>query len=64
MVLNFTKPKGGRIIIFSSDDVTIYDSALDTGDAFAARGSYIESAGLANDVFTVRARPVTAEEKR
>ena len=64
MVLSFTKPQRGRIIIFSADDVATYDSALDTGDAYVAKGGYIESAGLANDVFTVKARPRAAGEKK
>jgi CubicO group peptidase (beta-lactamase class C family) len=64
MVLSFTKPNRGRIIIFSSDDTATYDSALDTGDAYAAKGSYIESAGFANDVFTVKAKPTVAGEKK
>jgi CubicO group peptidase (beta-lactamase class C family) len=64
MVLSFTKSNRGRIIIFSSDDTATYDSALDTGDAYAAKGSYIESAGFANDVFTVKAKPTVAGEKK
>ena len=64
MVLSFTKPNRGRIIIFSSDDTATYDSALDTGDAYAAKGSYIESAGFANDVFTVKAKPTVVGEKK
>jgi len=64
MVLSFTKPKQGRIIIFSSDDTTTYDSALDTGDAYAAKGNYIEFAGFANDVFTVKVKPTVAGEKK
>ena len=64
MVLSFTKPNRGRIIIFSSDDTATYDSALDTGDAYAAKGSYIESAGFPNDVFTVKAKPTVAGEKK
>jgi CubicO group peptidase (beta-lactamase class C family) len=64
MVLSFTKPKQGKIIIFSSDDTTTYDSILDIGDAYAAKGSYIECAGFANDVFTVKAKPKTAGEKK
>jgi hypothetical protein len=60
MVLSFTKPKQGKIIIFSSDDTATYDSVLDTGDAYAAKGSYIECAGFANDVFTVKAKPTVA----
>jgi hypothetical protein len=63
MVLSFTKSERGRIIIFSSDDTATYDSALDTGDAYAAKGSYIEFAGFANDVFTVKARLIVADEK-
>jgi CubicO group peptidase (beta-lactamase class C family) len=63
MIVSFTKPKLGRIIIFSSEDTTTYDSAIDTGDAFAAKGSYIESAGFVNDVFTIKAKPATAQEK-
>jgi CubicO group peptidase (beta-lactamase class C family) len=63
MVVSFQKPEQGRIIVFSSDDAATYDSALDTGDAYAAKGSYIECAGFAGDVFTVKARPRAAAEK-
>jgi len=38
--------------------------ALDTGDAYAAKGSYIECAGFANDVFTIKAKPTVAGEKK
>lgn len=62
MVLRFTKPPRGRVIVFSPDDTATYDSALDTGDAYAAKGSYIEVAGLADDVFTVKATPARAGE--
>jgi CubicO group peptidase (beta-lactamase class C family) len=61
VILSFTKPKRGRIIIFSRDNAAIYDSALDHGDAYAAKGSYIECAGFADDVFTVRAKPREAD---
>jgi CubicO group peptidase (beta-lactamase class C family) len=61
MILSFTKPQRGRIIIFSSEDTTTYDSSIDAGDAFAAKGSYIESAGFVNDVFTIKAKPVNAQ---
>ncbi len=64
MVVSLTKPKQGRIIIFSSDDTAIYDSAVDTGDAYAAKGSYIEFAGFANDVFTVKAKPRASDNKK
>ncbi|MCX5813608.1 MAG: serine hydrolase [Proteobacteria bacterium] len=64
MVLSFTKPELGRIIIFSSDDTSTYDSALDTGDAYAAKGNYIEFAGFTNDVFTVKVKLTAAGEKK
>ena len=64
MVLSFIKPEQGRIIVFSSDDAVTYDSVLDTGDTYAAKGNYIEFAGFANDVFTVKARPPLAGEKK
>lgn len=60
MVVSFVRPERGRIIVFSSDDTATYDSALDTGDAYAAQGSYIECAGFAGDAFTVKATPRTA----
>ena len=64
MVLSFTKPERGRIIVFSPDDTTIYDSALATGDVYAAKGSYIECTGLADDAFLIKAKPAAAAEKK
>jgi hypothetical protein len=63
-VLSFTKPQQGRIIIFSPDGSALYDSVLDSGDAYIARGSYIEVAGSPGDVFTVKAAPVAADVKK
>lgn len=63
-VVSFVKPKRGRIIVFSSDDTTTYDSALDTGDTYVAKGSYIEIAGFANDVFTVKVKPAIAYKQK
>ncbi|MHB8773348.1 MAG: serine hydrolase domain-containing protein [Syntrophales bacterium] len=63
MVVSFVRPERGRIIVFSADDTATYDSAVDAGDAYAAKGSYLEFAGFAGDVFTVKARPRAAEEK-
>lgn len=57
MILSFTTPKRGRMIVFSSGNA-IYDSVIDTGDVYAAKGSFIELGGLANDLLTVTARPV------
>lgn len=64
LVLSFAKPQRGRIIVFTPDDAVTYDSALDRGDAFAAKGSHVEFAGFAGDLFTVRARPASAVEKK
>jgi CubicO group peptidase (beta-lactamase class C family) len=64
MVVSLAKPKRGRVIIFSSDDTATYDSALDTGDAYAAKGSYIEFAGFANDDFRIKVKPVVADGKK
>ena len=63
MIVSFTRPKQGRIIIFSADDNATYDSAIDTGDAYCAKGSYIELMGSANDVFTIKARLAVTEKK-
>ncbi len=63
MVLSFTKPEKGRIIVFSPDDSTIYDSAVDAGEIYIPRGGYIECAGNMNDVFIVKTRPTSAAEK-
>ena len=63
LVLSFSKPAKGRIIAFSAEDTVVYDSAVDTGDMYAAKGTYIEAAGAVNDVFTVRAKAVAADKK-
>jgi len=57
VILSFTKPQRGRIIVFSSEDKVVYDSLLDRGDVYAEKGSYIESCGFADDVFRIKARP-------
>lgn len=64
VVLSFKKPEGGRIIVFSADDATLYDSALDSGDVYAAKGCYIEFAGPANGTFIVNARSADVAGKR
>ena len=57
MVLGFAKPQEGRILLFSAEDTTLYDSALDTGEVYAPPGSYLESAGDTGALFTIKARP-------
>jgi hypothetical protein len=64
IVLAFARSQRGRIVVFSPDGTPTYDSARDTGEAYAAKGSYIECAGLAADTFTIKARPAAAGEKR
>jgi CubicO group peptidase (beta-lactamase class C family) len=54
MIVSFVKPKQGRIIVFSPDRAVKYDSAVDTGDLYVTKGSFVECAGLAGDVFTIR----------
>ncbi len=54
MILSFVKPKEGRIIVFSPDRIPKYDSAVDSGDVYVPKGSYVEFAGFPNDVFTVK----------
>ncbi len=63
-VLSFTRSQRGRIVVFSPDGTPTYDSARDTGDVYAAKGSYIECAGLADDAFMIKARPATSGEKK
>jgi len=62
MVFNFTKPDRGRIVLFLPDGTTAYDSAVDQGDAYAAPGSYIECAGSANDLFTIKTRSAVPDK--
>ncbi len=64
VVLSITRSQRGRIIIFSPDGTPTYDSARDTGDAYADRSGYIECAGLADDAFTIKVRPAAAGEKK
>ena len=55
MILSFVKPKEGRVIVFSPDRTAKYDSAVDTGDVYVTKGSFIECEGYADDLFTVKA---------
>jgi len=63
LILAFTRPKQGRVIVFNADDTVAYDSAIDSGEAYAAKGSYIEVAGYSGDLFTVKARTAAAARK-
>jgi len=63
LIVSFTKPRQGRVIIFSDVETPTYDSALDRGETYIAQGSYIEMAGYADDLFTVKARAAVAAKK-
>ena len=56
MILSFTKPEEGRIIVFSSDDTVKYDSVIDTGDIYVEKGSFVEFAGRPGDLFAATGR--------
>ncbi|MDD5628484.1 MAG: serine hydrolase, partial [Elusimicrobia bacterium] len=60
LVLSFQKPKGSRVIVFSPEDEATYDSAADSGEAFVAKGGFVEFAGSVGDELTVQARAVGA----
>jgi CubicO group peptidase (beta-lactamase class C family) len=51
MIVNFTKPDQGRIIVFLPDSTVTYDSAIDTGEVHVTNGCFIEFAGYAGDEF-------------
>lgn len=55
MILSFVKPEQGRIIVFSPDRTAKYDSAVDTGDVFVTKGSFVECEGYADDLFKINA---------
>jgi len=58
-VLSFAKPEKGRVIVFGADGAVTYDSAMDSGEVFAAAGSFVELAGDAGDSFTVMAAVIS-----
>lgn len=54
--LSFALPPSGRVALFSPDGIALYDSAVDSGEAFAPAGSYVLLAGKTGDSFTITAR--------
>jgi len=56
LVLNFTKPERGRVIVFSPTLSPMYDSVLDEGKARIGAGSLIEVAGMPGDTFALEAK--------
>ena len=55
VVLDVKKPSGDRVLVFSPDGSTIYDSVLDSGKVFVPAGSLIELGGSTGHVFAVTA---------
>jgi CubicO group peptidase (beta-lactamase class C family) len=53
LVVTFQKPETGRIIIFTGNGESIYDTAVDTGGIYIERGSFIELMGQPEDVFKI-----------
>jgi hypothetical protein len=52
IVLKFTKPDFGRIVIFDTTQAkVIYDSLIDTEDIYVPKGSFIEFLGNPGDAF-------------
>lgn len=52
MTVSFIKPEKGRVIVISGDG-PVYDSAIDSGDVYVAKGDLIELAGYPDYVFKV-----------
>ncbi len=51
-ILSFEKPKDGRIIVLSGDDV-LFDSIVDTDEIYAPEGSFVFCAASAGDTFRI-----------
>ncbi|MCX5796704.1 MAG: serine hydrolase [Elusimicrobia bacterium] len=57
MVLGVTtRPDQGRVSVFLPDGSGKYDSALDDGEVFAPKGSFVEFAGRPDDLLAVTGR--------
>jgi CubicO group peptidase (beta-lactamase class C family) len=55
LVVTFQKPEAGRIIVFTGNGESIYDTAVDTGGIYIEKGSFIELMGKPEDVFKINA---------
>jgi len=56
LMLSFEKPDHGRVVVYSAQGEPLYDSALDTGNTYAAKGSLIEFAGEPGAVFKIEGK--------
>ena len=55
LVLTVDKPANGRVIVISSDPVTIQDSVMDTGEFTVSEDGFVEVAGSPGDTFKLTA---------
>jgi len=56
LILSFKKPAKSRVIVFSTDGPPIYDSAVDQGEVYVKKGSFVEFAAAPGDVLKIAAR--------
>ncbi|MBN2027498.1 MAG: beta-lactamase family protein [Actinobacteria bacterium] len=57
LVLAFVEPDKGRVIVFSPDGSSIYDSVIDAGEVYVPQGGLVELTGYSGDVFELTASP-------
>lgn len=55
VILDVNKPNGDRVIVFSPDGSSIYDSVIDSGKVYVPAGDFIELAGSPGHTFKVTA---------
>jgi CubicO group peptidase (beta-lactamase class C family) len=55
LMVTFQKPEAGRVIVFTGNGESIYDTAVDTGGIYVEKGSFIELMGQPGDVFKINA---------
>ncbi|MBN1288416.1 MAG: beta-lactamase family protein [Actinobacteria bacterium] len=56
LVVGFRLPAGARVIVFSAEGSSLYDSIIDSGEVFAPAGSFIELAGMPGDILEITPR--------
>jgi len=66
MILNFTKPEHGRIIIFEpNDNAVIYDNVYDTNNVYVPKDSLVEFGGSSGDTFNANGDvPITKTSEK
>lgn len=56
LILSFQQPGESRVLVFSADGEPLYDSALESGSFYAARGCFVEFLGAPGAEFRVEGR--------